>query len=1318
MRKRLKNDKYRDVTRNILSTSETNLNILYHPSCHRKYTAVKRSCESVSPSDENTPKRLCIETRRCSALPKSDKQGMLKGSCIFCGKSRKKKNRKEEPRCSVAVLSSCDLLKERAINSKNERLKSLMRSGVDLIAKEAEYHKSCRVQFLLETENKDKAPDGGSSHFHHKIAFASLVSYIQNEVIANEKSMLISDLLSNYKEEYISAGGDRGEIATYTPQSLTRKIREHFNDRITIGIVDYRKGNIIYSSSCTLEDAKHRLHDDAQKYEEESKIRWAALYLRSKIMQLPKTKNPDPTNVKNLKECSSDIPSQLKLFFESLLGGISPTFTGSSKESFDRKVTAMSSDAVYNVSRGTVKPWKQTIMGLGFASLTGSKLAMQILNRAGHSISYSETKGIETEFAYAVNSDERDAPDGICLDSSLATASVWDNNDANMETLDGKETLHMTVGHTYQNVSEGDHLDRHSEMDFREVKNRRKFVGVEKQIQPFRKAINKAQFIHPPTSSNDLNDYKVGLKLLDLYWFWKQREGNTPMHAGFMSKYIKDPLPLQRICYMDPIPRSPTNNEVVRETMIRTLNIAKETKQDFAVVTYDLAIALKAYSIQAIETPLFDNLLILLGNFHIELAFYGAVGTLINESGIEFILAEADILAEGSMRGFIKGKFYNRCSRIHELLANVLEQKLYDRFLLTIPEEELDSFKQVMSTVPLDPEKAEEYLSNENITRHLELYEAFFQSFLDGDFGSTAKFWAIYIFLINRLHRELQRCVKTNDVKGYMDIFPIMLRVYFSLNRPNYARWGTLFLHKLKNAGPTLLQVLEKGAFSIRRTKKDYSRSAVDLSLEQTVNRDAASTMKGIVAFRNSEQAMRRWSLTMTQRAMAVNELRTFAGLEVGQNATIQCRPSRILKDNSQMTTLGQKIDQFCNPFSEDAPVHLVNLTTGQAAAKNTESYLLNALQRGEEEMCKFEEEWTRNSSRFLQPVKRTAVHNFAHQNVNKKTKISATQSAKTNAESLRDMFVRMIVVIAENTAFDLQKVLSHPITSYPLSLAHCDGSHVKTDKSALMKKLESIQRKLITEDDLPRSYALVYDGGLLLHSVLSQTNMGASYASIARTFLSVVCSGRSSEVHVCLDKYVENSIKDSERRLRGAVDSIYIITGPDQTIRQSGKKLLINGVFKNELSKFLLKEWQNDHYWNILGGKTLYASYGGECIEYRPDENQHINASHPSHLQGDHEEADTLIAFHVANISDRNVVVRASDTDVSVILIGALGNQRREVRATTNIMMDWGTGNSRRFINLSDITDVLEDMAPGLPRAMLGYHAFTGCDFTSAFFR
>ena len=143
----------------------------------------------------------------------------------------------------------------------------------------------------------------------------------------------------------------------------------------------------------------------------------------------------------------------------------------------------------------------------------------------------------------------------------------------------------------------------------------------------------------------------------------------------------------------------------------------------------------------------------------------------------------------------------------------------------------------------------------------------------------------------------------------------------------------------------------------------------------------------------------------------------------------------------------------------------------------------------------------------------------------------------------------------------------------------------------------------------------------------------------------------------------MNNSIKDSERKLRGAVDSIYVITGPDQTIRQSG----------NKLAKFILNEWGKDHYWTIFGGKTLLASYGGECFEYVPDEHRHITVTSPAHLQGDQEEADMLIDFHIANITVCNVMVRASDTDVLVILIGALGQQRREVRSVANIIMETG---------------------------------------------
>ena len=53
--------------------------------------------------------------------------------------------------------------------------------------------------------------------------------------------------------------------------------------------------------------------------------------------------------------------------------------------------------------------------------------------------------------------------------------------------------------------------------------------------------------------------------------------------------------------------------------MNRAMNVAMETHQEYGVVAYDLAVALKAYPIQALDVPLFDKLLIMLGNSHLYL---------------------------------------------------------------------------------------------------------------------------------------------------------------------------------------------------------------------------------------------------------------------------------------------------------------------------------------------------------------------------------------------------------------------------------------------------------------------------------------------------------------------------------------------------------------------------------------------------------------------------------------------------------------------------------------------------------------------------
>ena len=75
-----------------------------------------------------------------------------------------------------------------------------------------------------------------------------------------------------------------------------------------------------------------------------------------------------------------------------------------------------------------------------FSSPQLSRILILISSHLGpDSISYNDIKGLETEFAYTDESDERDAPDRILLDPNLSTASVWDNNNTHVETLDGQK---------------------------------------------------------------------------------------------------------------------------------------------------------------------------------------------------------------------------------------------------------------------------------------------------------------------------------------------------------------------------------------------------------------------------------------------------------------------------------------------------------------------------------------------------------------------------------------------------------------------------------------------------------------------------------------------------------------------------------------------------------------------------------------------------------------------------------------------------------------------------------------------------------------
>ena len=80
----------------------------------------------------------------------------------------------------------------------------------------------------------------------------------------------------------------------------------------------------------------------------------------------------------SLKESALEILEDVMLFYKALCS-LTLSKAENSPETVQRKANALASDAVYNVSRGSGRPWKNMVFGLGISAITGSKLAAQVL---------------------------------------------------------------------------------------------------------------------------------------------------------------------------------------------------------------------------------------------------------------------------------------------------------------------------------------------------------------------------------------------------------------------------------------------------------------------------------------------------------------------------------------------------------------------------------------------------------------------------------------------------------------------------------------------------------------------------------------------------------------------------------------------------------------------------------------------------------------------------------------------------------------------------------------------------------------------------
>ena len=124
----------------------------------------------------------------------------------------------------------------------------------------------------------------------------------------------------------------------------------------------------------------------------------------------------------------------------------------------------------------------------------------------------------------------------------------------------------------------------------------------------------------------------------------------------------------------------------------------------YGLVTYDLDVAKTAHRIQITSQLEFEKLFVMFGVFHSLMCFFRAIGKAIAESGGPAMLTDSGVLAPGSLRGFVEWLSYNRCKRLHPMLALALETLLFRRFMMDY--ENSDLVQLELQNVHLDTKEA------------------------------------------------------------------------------------------------------------------------------------------------------------------------------------------------------------------------------------------------------------------------------------------------------------------------------------------------------------------------------------------------------------------------------------------------------------------------------------------------------------------------------------------------------------------------------------------------------------------------------------
>ena len=324
----------------------------YHRSCYQRFTNVSRIMKrkKEAPNTSSEFGESSVKRRRVSQHSASTPSRLLPADkCLFCDKGRIRKSGKEEHLVKCVTKTAEESIK-RAAETKQDEFILLKIKDIDLVAKEAHYHASCRKSYTRSEERHDvpkKEELGGQADVEaaHKAAFENLCEHVNASIISGGNVERMSMLRERYLTSILHNNPDCYN-PDYKTDKLKSKLVKRFGSSIQFWQPNY-KSELVYASDITKGEAIEVAFEAAAS--ETKRLQEAASILRRAIQvaYAEAEEMPWPPSADFLVSDNVRRPSCLEEFLECLL-----SVKSDSSENRQRLVTSFAQDICKAVTNG------------------------------------------------------------------------------------------------------------------------------------------------------------------------------------------------------------------------------------------------------------------------------------------------------------------------------------------------------------------------------------------------------------------------------------------------------------------------------------------------------------------------------------------------------------------------------------------------------------------------------------------------------------------------------------------------------------------------------------------------------------------------------------------------------------------------------------------------------------------------------------------------------------------------------------------------------------------------------------------------------